>query len=157
MPESGKVDLKTLNQVDQEHQIPQNLGDTISERLGSVIKNASYMNEKKLAMLKNFMKNYWLLITDSKIVEKYLTPKFKKEIFCNNKIPVWVKSADKRSLNWQALVVKATACIIKLCGDLLKAEKVVNTKDLMSTAMDLIMLLGHVNFSMRSDGIKNSL
>ena len=33
-----EVDLEILNQVDQEHQIPQNLGDTISESLASVIK-----------------------------------------------------------------------------------------------------------------------
>ena len=28
-----EVDLEILNQVDEEHQIPQNLGDAISERL----------------------------------------------------------------------------------------------------------------------------
>ena len=33
-----KVYLETLNQADQEHQIPQNLGDAVSERLASVIK-----------------------------------------------------------------------------------------------------------------------
>ena len=33
-----EVDLEILNQVDQEHKIPQNLGDAISERLASVIK-----------------------------------------------------------------------------------------------------------------------
>ena len=60
-------------------------------------------------------------------------------------------------------MVKATAGMIKLCDNLLKAEKqniVVNTKDLLSLAMESIMLLGHVNFSMdnmRKDRIKNSL
>ena len=33
-----EVDLEILNQVDEEHQIPQNLGDAISERLTSIIK-----------------------------------------------------------------------------------------------------------------------
>ena len=33
-----EVDLQILNQVDQEHQIPQNIGDAISERLALVIK-----------------------------------------------------------------------------------------------------------------------
>ena len=33
-----EVDLEILNQVDQEHQISQNLGDAISERLSSVMK-----------------------------------------------------------------------------------------------------------------------
>ena len=33
-----EVDLEMLNQVDQEHQIPQNLDDAMSERLESVIK-----------------------------------------------------------------------------------------------------------------------
>ena len=36
-----EVDLEILNQVGQEHKIPQNLGDAISERLVSVIKNWS--------------------------------------------------------------------------------------------------------------------
>ena len=34
-----EVDLEILNQVDQEHQIPQNLGDAISERLALVIQS----------------------------------------------------------------------------------------------------------------------
>ena len=59
--------------------------------------------------------------------------------------------------------MKATAGMIKLYDNLLKVEKqniVVNTKDLLSLAMESIMLLGHVHFSMnnmRRDRIKNSL
>ena len=59
--------------------------------------------------------------------------------------------------------MKATSGTIKLCDNLRKAEKqnyVVNTKDLLSLAMESIMLLGHANFSMnnmRRDRIKNSL
>ena len=53
-----EVDLEILNQVYQEHQIPQNLGDAISERLSSVIKNTGHMNQKILAILENYMKNY---------------------------------------------------------------------------------------------------
>ena len=70
-----------------------------------------------------------------------------KEISYNNNIPDWVKRAG----------------MIKQCDNLLKAEKqnyVVNTKDLPFLAMESIMLLGHVNFSinkMRRDRIKNSL
>ena len=59
-----EVDLEILNQVYQEHQIPQNLGDAISERLSSVIKNTGHTNLKILAILENYMKNY-------KIVEIY--------------------------------------------------------------------------------------
>ena len=83
-----------------------------------------------------------------------------REIFCNNNIPGWVKRADKRSQNCQASEVKATAGMLKLCDNLLKAEKqnyVVNTKDLLSLAMEL---LGHVNFSMnniRKDMVTNNL
>ena len=68
-----EVDLEILNQVDQEHQIPQNLGDAIWERLTSKLKSTGYMNQKNLAKLKNYMKNlheilhYW----SHKIVEKY--------------------------------------------------------------------------------------
>ena len=59
--------------------------------------------------------------------------------------------------------MKATSVTIKLCDNLRKAEKqnyIVNTKDLLSLAMESIMLLGHANFSMnnmRRDRIKNSL
>ena len=59
--------------------------------------------------------------------------------------------------------MKATAGMIKLYDNLLKSEKqsyVVNTKDLLSLAMNSVMLLGHVSFSMnnmRRDSIKNSL
>ena len=86
-----------------------------------------------------------------------------REIFCNNNIPGWVKRADKRSQNCEASVVKAAAGMIKLCDNLLKAEKqnyVVNTEDLLSLVMASIMLLGYVNFSMnnmRRDRIKKSL
>ena len=42
-----EVELEILNQVDQKHQTPQNLGDAISERLASVIKeHCSYEPEK---------------------------------------------------------------------------------------------------------------
>ena len=57
----------------------------------------------------------------------------KREIFYNSNIPGWVKRADKRSQNCQTSVMKATTGMIKLCHNLLKAEKqsyVVNTKDL---------------------------
>ena len=56
--------------------------------------------------------------------------------------------------------MKATAGMLKLCDNLLKAEKqnyVVNTKDLLSLAMEL---LGHVNLSMnniRKDMVTNNL
>ena len=49
--------------------------------------------------------------------------------------------------------MKATAGMIKLCHNLLEEEKqnyVGNTKDLLSLTMKLIMLLGHVNFSMNN-------
>ena len=49
--------------------------------------------------------------------------KLNREIFCNNNISDWVKKANKRSQNCQASVVKATAGMIKLCDNLLKAEK----------------------------------
>ena len=42
-----EVELEKLNQVDQKHQAAQNLGDAISERLASVIKeHCSYEPEK---------------------------------------------------------------------------------------------------------------
>ena len=70
-------------------------------------------------------------------------PTLNRDIFCNNNIPGWVKRADKRSNNCQASVMKATAGMIELCDNLPKAEKqnyVVNTKDLISLAMESIKL-----------------
>ena len=154
-----EVDLEILNQVDQEHQIPQNLGDAISERLTSVIKKHWSYEPEKFGSIKKLHEK--LLIPQN--YREICTPKLNREIFCNNNIPGWVKRADKRSQNCQASVVKATAGMIKLCDNLLKAEKqnyIVNIKDLLSLAMESIMLLGHVNFpmnNMRRDRIKNSL
>lgn len=60
-------------------------------------------------------------------------------------------------------MVKATAAMIKLCGNLLKADKqncVVNTKDLLFLVMESIIILGHENLSMNNmtrDRIKNVL
>ena len=51
-------DLEITNQGDQEQQIPQNLGCVISERLASAIKNTGHMNQKNLAILKNYMTNH---------------------------------------------------------------------------------------------------
>ena len=152
-----EVDLEILNQADQEHQIPQNLGDAMSARLASVIKkHESYEPEK----FGNINKLHEKLLPQN--CGEMCTPKLNREIFCNNNIPGWVKRTDKRSQSSQASVVKATAVMIKLCDNLLKEEKqnyVVNTKDLLSMAMELIMPLGHVNFpvnNMRRDRIKNS-
>ena len=154
-----EVDLEILNQVDQEHQITQNLGDSISQRLASVIKKHWSYEPEKFGNIKKLHEK--LLIPQN--CREICTPKLDREIFCNNNIWGWVKRADKRSQNCQASVVKATAGMIKLCDNLLKAEKqnyVANTKDLRSLAMESIMLLGHVNFSMnnmRRDRIKNTL
>ena len=154
-----EVDLEILNKVDQEHQIPKNLGNTISERLALLIKKHwSYEAEQ----FGNIRKLYEQLLFPQNC-GKICTPKLNREIFCKNNIPGSVKRADERSQNCQASVVKETAGMNKLCDNLRKAEKqnyVVNTKDLLSLAMESMMLLGHVNFSMNNmkrDRIRNSL
>ena len=151
-----EVDFKILNQVDQKHQILQNLGDAISESFASVIKGVwhhwSYEPEK-FDNIKKLHEKLLILQNCGKICIMR---------FCNNNIPGWVKRADKRSQNCQALVVKATAGLIKLFENLLNAEKqnyVVHTKGLLSLTMES-MLLGHVNLSMnnmRRGMLKNSL
>ena len=67
------------------------------------------MNQKNLAILKNYMKNYW----PHKIVEKYAPLSWID----------WVKSADKSFQNCQVSVFKVTAGMIKLCDSLLQTEK----------------------------------
>ena len=104
-----EVDLEILNQVDQEHQIPPNLGDAISERLASVIKKQWSYEPEKFGSIKRLHEK--LLIPQN--CGEICTPKLNREIFCNNSIPGWVKRADRRSQNCQASVVKATAGMIK--------------------------------------------
>ena len=141
-----EVDLKILNQVDQEHQIPQNLGDTISERQASVIKKHWSYEPEKFGNIKKLHEN--LLISQN--CGEICTPKLNREIFCNNcnnNIPGWEERANKRLQNCHVSVVKATSGMIKLCDNLLKAEKqnyVDDTKHLLPMAMESIMLLGHV-------------
>ena len=102
------VDLEILNQVDQEHQIPQDLGDAISERLASVIKKHCSYEPEKFGSIKKLREK--LLIPQN--CGEICTPKLNREIFCNNNIPGWVKRTDKRSQNCQVSVVKATAGIL---------------------------------------------
>ena len=52
------LDLGILNQVEQEHQIPQKLGDAISEKLASVIKKHWSSEPDKFGILNNYMKYY---------------------------------------------------------------------------------------------------
>ena len=138
-----EVDLKILNQVDQEHQIPQNLRDTISERQASVIKKHWSYELEKFGNIKKLHEN--LLISQN--CGEICTPKLNREIFCNNNIPGWEERANKRLQNCHVSVVKATTGMSKLCDNLLKAEKenyVDDTEHLLSMAMESIMLLGHV-------------
>ena len=90
-----EVDLEILNQVDQEHQILQKLGDAISERLASVIKKHwSYEPEK----FGNIEKLHEKLLIPQNCGE-ICTHKLNREIFCNNSIPDWVKEDDKNIFN----------------------------------------------------------
>ena len=82
----AEVDLEILNQVDQEHHIPQNLGDAISARLASVIKKHwSYEPEK----FGNIKKLFEKLLTPQNC-GKICTPKLNR----NNNTPGWVTRAD---------------------------------------------------------------
>ena len=114
-----ELDLEILKQVDQEHQIPQNLGDATTERLASVIKKHWSYEPEKFGNIKKLHEKLLIPLNCGEIC----TPKLNRDIFCNNNIPGWVKRTDKRSQNCQASVVKATAGIIKLCDNLLEAEK----------------------------------
>ena len=91
------VDLEILNQFNQDHEIPQNLGDAMSERLASVNKKHwSYAPEK----FGNIKKLHEKLLFSQNCVE-ICSPKLSREIFCNNNIPGWVKRDDKRIAKFQ--------------------------------------------------------
>ena len=107
------------------------------------------MNQKKFVNIKKLHDK--LLIPEN--FGEINTLQLRWEILCYNSKPERVKKADKRSHNWQPLVVKIKAGMIKLCNNLLKTEKenyVVKTKDIQSSAVVSTMLLGHVNFSMNN-------
>ena len=111
-------DLEILNYVDQEHQIPINLGDAVLERQTSVIKKHWSCEPEKFDNTKKLLK---ILLIPQKCGEIFV-PKLNRGIFCSSKIPGYVKRTDKRSQNCQASVVKATTGMIKLIDNLLKAE-----------------------------------
>ena len=52
-----EVDLEIVNQVDQEHQFPQNLGNAKSERMAPVIKK-QWSSETEKCGIKKLHKNY---------------------------------------------------------------------------------------------------
>ena len=85
-----EVDLEILNQVNQEHRIPQNLGNAISERLALIIKK-HWSNEPET--FGNIKRLHEKLLIAQNCGEIY-TPKFKRKIFCKNNIPGWEKRAD---------------------------------------------------------------
>ena len=62
-----ELDLEILKQVEQEHQIPQNLGDATTERLGSVIKKQWSYEPEKFGNIKKLREKLLVLL----IVEKY--------------------------------------------------------------------------------------
>ena len=80
---SVEVDLEILNQVDQEHQIPQSLGDAISERLALVIKKPCSYEPGKIGNIKKLHEK--LLIPQN--CGEIWTPKLNKVILCNSIIP----------------------------------------------------------------------
>ena len=88
-----EVDLEILNQDDQEHQIPQNLGDPISETLVSVIKKHWPYKSEIYGNIEELHEQ--LLIPQN--CGEICTPKSNREISLNKSIPGLVKRADKRS------------------------------------------------------------
>ena len=91
-----EVDLEILNQVDQVHQISQNLGDATSERLALVIKKHWSYEPEKFGNIKNLHETFLIPQNRGEIC----TPNLNREILCNNNIPGWVKRTDKRSQNF---------------------------------------------------------
>ena len=77
-----EVDLEILNQVDQGHQIPQNLGYVISERLALVTRKHWSYEPEKFGSIKKLHEK--LLIPQHR--REICTPKLNREIFCNSNI-----------------------------------------------------------------------
>ena len=123
-----EIEMVILDQVKQKHQIPQYLGGAISERLTSVVKNGWLHDSEKFSSIKNEKLLIIVKFGEIRVLQ------WSREIFV---IIYQIGLKRLRSQN------HTRARMIKLCDNLLKAEKlsyVVNTKDILFLAMDSIML-----------------
>lgn len=131
----------------------------VPEKLAGVINKYWQYRPEKFSKIRELHEK--LLIPAN--CDDICAPLLNREIYCNKSIAPWVKRADKRVLDSQNNLVKATAGIIKLSESILQAEKqnyVVNTKEILSLAMESVMLLGFTNHSLnniRREKIKYTL
>ena len=100
--------------------------------------------------------------TIKKLLEKILipencqeicVPKLNREIFFSKDFQPWIKRADKRIRDTQTGAVKVTATLIKVSEEIssmLRENYIINTKEVLSAALDGVILLGNVSHSLNN-------
>ena len=138
-----QVDDEILEELDQEHKVATPLGEPISSKLAELVTKYWKYEPSSFSNIKKIEEKH--LIPEK--CEEICVSKLNREIFFCKDIHPWVKRADKR----QSALVKATAAIISVSEKILQAERenyVIKAKEVLSPALDGVILLGHVNHSL---------
>ena len=113
-------------------------------------------NEQKIKKLKN----EYLVASNC---PKFYVPTLNKEIIKNKNIHDYYKRNDKRWLDLQNIVLKATSAVVEIANLCLEANdknEVIHSKDVVVKAIDVITLLGKMNQQItfeRKERLKNAL
>ena len=135
--------LKNLDEIDFEHKTPQLPGEPIPSKLAKLVTKCWKYEPSNFSTIKKLEE---MILIPENCGEIY-------EIFFSKDFQPWVKRADKQIRNTQTGVVKATAAFIKVSEQILYAGRenyVINTKKVLSAALDCVMLLGNVSHSLNN-------
>ena len=87
------VDMVILDQIDQEHQVPKSLGDSVPEKLAGVVtKYWQYGKPEKFSVIKILNEKFLIPANCDEICVSRLD----REIPFSKNITPWVKKTDKR-------------------------------------------------------------
>ena len=146
-----QVDDEILDEIDCKHKTCQPLGKPIPCKSANLTQYSVAQYWKYEPSNLSTIKKLEEKILAPENCEKICVPKRNREIFFSKDFQSRVKKADKRIRDTQTGVVKATAAFIKVSEQIPHAERenyVINTKEVLSAALDDIMLLGNVSHSL---------
>ena len=142
-----QVDDEILEERDQEHKVATPLGEPISSKLAELFTKYWKFEPSHFSNIEKIEEKH--LIPEN--CEEICDPKLNREIFFSKDIHPCVKGADKRLRGTQNALVRATTAIISVSEKILQAERenyVINAKEVLSQALDGVILLGRVNHSL---------
>ena len=142
-----QVGDEILDEIDPEHKTPQPPGEPIPSKLTNLVTICWKHEPSNFSTIKKMEKKILIL----KNCEKVCVPKLNRKIFFNKDFQPWAKRSDKWIRDTQTGFVKATAPFIKVSEQILHAERenyAINTKKVLSSALDGVMLLRNVRHSL---------